>query len=111
MLRESSNCLLGLALVVFVAQAAFPAAEPVNLALVAKSSTSFVSGHETIAALNDGSTPAHSDDKSHGAYGNWPRGAGCNGSSTPGPGPFRPGRSRSIGSMTNAGCGSPKPAA
>jgi len=44
-----------------------------NLALVAKASTSFVTGHETIAALNDGFAPAHSDDKSHGAYGNWPR--------------------------------------
>jgi uncharacterized protein len=44
-----------------------------NLALVATSSTSYVSGHETIAALNDGFTPAHSDDKTHGAYGNWPR--------------------------------------
>ena len=53
-----------------------PAAPPVataNLALVATSSTSFVSGHETIRAFNDGSTPAHSDDKSRGAYGNWPR--------------------------------------
>jgi len=45
----------------------------INLALVAKSSTSFVSGHETIAALNDGFTPENSDDKRHGAYGNWPR--------------------------------------
>jgi uncharacterized protein len=44
-----------------------------NLALVATSSTSFVSGHETITALNDGFTPRHSNDKSHGAYGNWPR--------------------------------------
>jgi hypothetical protein len=40
---------------------------------VASATTSFVSGHETIDALNDGFTPAHSDDKSHGAYGNWPR--------------------------------------
>ena len=47
--------------------------EGINLALVAESSTSFVSGHETITALNDGSNPAHSDDKSHGAYGNWPK--------------------------------------
>ncbi len=44
-----------------------------NLALVARSSTSFVSGHETITALNDGFTPENSNDKSHGAYGNWPR--------------------------------------
>lgn len=46
---------------------------PANLALVAKSSTSFCSGHETIAALNDGYDPANSDDKRHGAYGNWPQ--------------------------------------
>jgi len=46
---------------------------PANLALVATPATSFVSGHETLAALNDGHTPAHSDDKRHGAYGNWPR--------------------------------------
>jgi uncharacterized protein len=45
----------------------------VNLAVVAKPTTSFVSGHETLAAINDGFTPANSDDKSHGAYGNWPR--------------------------------------
>jgi hypothetical protein len=44
-----------------------------NLAVVAIASTSFVSGHETLTALNDGFTPAHSDDKSHGAYGNWPQ--------------------------------------
>jgi hypothetical protein len=44
-----------------------------NLALVATASTSYVSGHETITALNDGATPADSNDKSHGAYGNWPR--------------------------------------
>jgi len=44
-----------------------------NLAPYAKASASFVSGHETIAALNDGATPRHSNDKSHGAYGNWPQ--------------------------------------
>jgi len=44
-----------------------------NLALIATASTSFVSGHETLGALNDGAEPRHSDDKSHGAYGNWPR--------------------------------------
>jgi DUF1680 family protein len=49
------------------------AASGTNLALVARASTSYVSGHETIAALNDGHDPRHSDDKSHGAYGNWPR--------------------------------------
>ncbi|HOY57493.1 MAG TPA: glycoside hydrolase family 127 protein [Verrucomicrobiota bacterium] len=44
-----------------------------NLALVATATTSFVSGHETIAALNDGFTPTNSNDKRNGAYGNWPR--------------------------------------
>ena len=43
----------------------------VNLALVAKPSTSFVSGHETLDAVNDGFKPAHSNDKRYGAYGNW----------------------------------------
>jgi DUF1680 family protein len=53
--------------------AAPPASLPgANLALVATPTTSFVSGHETIAALNDGATPRDSGDKSHGAYGNWP---------------------------------------
>jgi len=51
-----------------------PAATPAaNLALVATASTSFVSGHETLAALNDGFTPVNSNDKSRGAYGNWPQ--------------------------------------
>jgi DUF1680 family protein len=44
-----------------------------NLALVAVPSTSYVSGHETIQALNDGNDPRWSGDKRHGAYGNWPR--------------------------------------
>jgi DUF1680 family protein/alpha-L-arabinofuranosidase len=48
-------------------------ASSANLALVATPSTSYVSGHETLAALNDGSTPDNSNDKRHGAYGNWPR--------------------------------------
>jgi len=62
-----------LSALVLRAEPAGRAAQPANLALVATSSTSFVSGHETITALNDGSSPAHSDDKSTGAYGNWPR--------------------------------------
>jgi DUF1680 family protein len=45
----------------------------VNLAVVASASTSYVSGHETLAALNDGFDPARSNDHRHGAYGNWPR--------------------------------------
>ncbi|MVT12252.1 T9SS type A sorting domain-containing protein [Chitinophaga tropicalis] len=42
-----------------------------NIAPQATSTTSYVSSWETIAALNDGYTPANSNDKSHGAYGNW----------------------------------------
>ncbi len=45
----------------------------VNLALVAKASASYVSGHETLDAVNDGFKLAHSNDKRYGAYGNWPR--------------------------------------
>ncbi len=44
-----------------------------NLALAATASTSFVSGHETIRALNSGYDPRNSNDKRHGAYGNWQR--------------------------------------
>ena len=45
----------------------------VNVALAAKPSTSFVSGHETLDAVNDGFKPANSNDKRCGAYGNWPK--------------------------------------
>jgi DUF1680 family protein len=45
----------------------------VNLALVAVPSTSFVSGHERLSAINDGATPRDSGDKRHGVYGNWPQ--------------------------------------
>ena len=59
---------------VAIAQNSLAAQSPrVNLALVAKATTSYVSGHETITALNDGHDPANSNDKSQGAYGNWPR--------------------------------------
>ena len=75
--RWSAACLAALA-VASTAQAAedssqTPVPAGANLALVAASSTSYVAGHETITALNDGATPEHSNDKSHGAYGNWPR--------------------------------------
>jgi hypothetical protein len=42
-----------------------------NVALTATRSTSYVSSWETLTAINDGFTPANSNDKSHGAYGNW----------------------------------------
>jgi DUF1680 family protein len=43
-----------------------------NLALAAHVSTSFVSGHESLTAINDGFEPSDSQDHSHGCYGNWP---------------------------------------
>lgn len=43
----------------------------VNIAPQATSTTSYVSSWETITALNDNYTPANSNDKTHGAYGNW----------------------------------------
>jgi len=43
----------------------------VNLALVARPTTSFVSGHETLDAVNDGFKPANSGDRRYGTYGNW----------------------------------------
>jgi alpha-L-rhamnosidase len=45
----------------------------VNLALLAKPSTSFVSGHESLDAVNDGFKLNNSNDKRYGAYGNWPK--------------------------------------
>jgi hypothetical protein len=42
-----------------------------NIAPLATRSTSYVSPWETLAAVNDGFVPANSNDKSHGAYGNW----------------------------------------
>ena len=51
------------------------AAKPgrINVALFAKASTSYVSGHETLDAVNDGFKLTNSNDKRYGAYGNWPR--------------------------------------
>lgn len=46
-------------------------AQGTNLALEASVSTSFVSGWESLDAVNDGFTPSNSNDKSKGAYGNW----------------------------------------
>ena len=43
-----------------------------NIALDANVSTSYVSGWETLEAVNDGFEPLGSSDKSHGLYGNWP---------------------------------------
>jgi len=68
-IRIAGACL---ALCVSNLSAQTSAKEPFNLALVAKPSTSFVSGHETLAAVNDGFEPANSNDHSHPRYGNWP---------------------------------------
>ncbi|MEI6605087.1 MAG: beta-L-arabinofuranosidase domain-containing protein [Verrucomicrobiota bacterium] len=43
-----------------------------NLSLYAEPSTSSVSPHERLAAIQDGFDPAASNDLRHGAYGNWP---------------------------------------
>src|ERR1017187_1705595 len=56
------------------AQGAANAASPgINLAVVAKASSSYVSGDTSVDALNDGATPRSSRDTRHGSYGNWPR--------------------------------------
>jgi hypothetical protein len=47
--------------------------QPINLAIYATASTSFVSGNESLEAINNGFDPKNSRDHSHGAYGNWPR--------------------------------------
>jgi uncharacterized protein len=68
------SMLLGIAVVAMAGlwSAAQEVKAPVNLALFAKASTSFVSGHESLDAINDGFEPRGARDHSHGAYGNWP---------------------------------------
>ncbi len=56
-----------------LAQTAGETRSGANLAQVATPSTSYVSGHETLGAVNDGYDPQNSNDKTHGAYGNWPQ--------------------------------------
>jgi len=46
---------------------------PINLAVVARPSASFVSGDTSLAALNDGASPRSSRDNRRGSYGNWPQ--------------------------------------
>lgn len=43
-----------------------------NVAVSAEIKTSFVSGHESLSAINDGFAPRNSRDRRHGVYGNWP---------------------------------------
>jgi uncharacterized protein len=68
---------IGRAVLAFAAMAGTAGAamkdESANLAMFAKPSTSFVSGHETLGAINDGFEPRGVGDHSHGAYGNWPQ--------------------------------------
>ncbi len=45
--------------------------DSINIALIAKATTSLVSGWENINAVNDGFVPKSSNDKTHTAYGNW----------------------------------------
>jgi hypothetical protein len=52
---------------------AVTASSGANLATVAQATALYVSPHETILALNSGYNPENSNDKTHGAYGNWPR--------------------------------------
>lgn len=44
----------------------------VNLAVVAKASSSYTSGDTSVSALNDDFAPRNSRDDRHGSYGNWP---------------------------------------
>ncbi len=68
MVRCISFCALA-----WLIAAACASAQEVNLAPLAKPSASFVSEHESLAAMNDGFVPRGVNDHSHGAYGNWPR--------------------------------------
>jgi hypothetical protein len=53
--------------------AAVAVAKPaVNLAPIAKPSTSHISGHRSLEALQDESAPKSSADRTKGSYGNWP---------------------------------------
>ena len=71
----SPEMLVALAVLVGVVSAGFAhgAGPRTNLAPAAKVATSYVSGHETLAAVNDDHPPRNSGDHDHGCYGNWPR--------------------------------------
>src|SRR5262245_54641335 len=47
--------------------------DSINLAVVAKASSSYVSGDTRLTALNDGFNPRSSRDAARGSYGNWNR--------------------------------------
>lgn len=82
--RANTVWLLGLTALVAVGLEVFTMAQPmseplpvesprVNLAVAAEPSTSYVSGHETLGAIQDDFAPRTSGDRDHGVYGNWPR--------------------------------------
>jgi DUF1680 family protein len=70
--RHVLSSSLVLSLFIFAGQNIF-AQENVNLAVVARPTSSFTSGDTTVNALNDGFAPRRSRDTSRGSYGNWPR--------------------------------------
>jgi DUF1680 family protein len=76
-LSTASNVILGVAILfpglAFAQDSSNAIAPGVNLAVVAKASSSFTSGDTTVNALNDGFTPRSSRDNRRGSYGNWPR--------------------------------------
>ncbi len=64
---------LALSAKTFAQRAGGPFPQPTDIAQFATVTTSYVSGHETLDGVNAGYRPRNSNDKSHGAYGNWPR--------------------------------------
>ncbi|MGC4034192.1 MAG: glycoside hydrolase family 127 protein [Tepidisphaeraceae bacterium] len=71
--RVASLSAAMLAVTAFAQHAAVAATQGPNVAVVAKATTSFVSGHELLSAIQDGITPRDSLDHDAGAYGNWPQ--------------------------------------
>jgi uncharacterized protein len=68
----ASLLMLGITLLVMPCR--IPAAHAAaNLALVARPSTSYVSGDTSTGSLNDGIEPQRSRNRRRGSYGNWPR--------------------------------------
>ena len=56
-----------------VARTDADATGPINLAVVATPTSSFVSGDTSVTALNNNVTPRNSRSNQRGSYGNWPR--------------------------------------
>ncbi len=69
---KSLSCCLAVAFLGFPL-AAQDSSSPVNLAVAAQASSSYVSGDTSLEALNDGFTPRSSRDNRRGSFGNWPR--------------------------------------